>query len=273
MNSINLTSFVKRNEITIDELTEIMREKSVEIYTPQAILDIKKAVNDKLEKGEINIFNSGNDIEKSNQLFRELVQYNVISENHPPRTIFIKEMVENCIEKGTYKDNYLNRKMGRVGQPYKKEEAKLFGNITESVRKQEKERVTNLLEDKYDVTMVEVRDFLNSSNALALPYRASEKQIGSAIAKWFEEGEKGKLGKVDNKFEETYSKEQAKIYAEGGVPLTKEQEKLISKELDSAKDALAAWKADPEAPNQKKWVKHYTNLVEKYKDNLGINNN
>ncbi len=45
-------------------------------------------------------------------------------------------------------------------------------------------------------------------------------------------------------------------------------EKTLSTKLDSAKHALAAWKANPGAENQEKWVKHYTGEVEQAKSKL-----
>lgn len=38
--------------------------------------------------------------------------------------------------------------------------------------------------------------------------------------------------------------------------------------LNNAKRSLAHWKANPEAPSQKEWVKHFEELIKRYTKRL-----
>jgi len=79
-------------------------------------------------------------------------------------------------------------------------------------------------------------------------------RTGSPGAYKYEYRKEKKPSTVKDKFEQTYSKEQAKVYAEGGVPLTKEEEYAtttfgIPKTRVSAfVDEMDRWKADNYPP-------------------------
>lgn len=67
--------------------------------------------------------------------------------------IFLKN-----IEKGFYKDNYLNRKLGRVGQAYGKDDNM---NINQQqILEDFKQKVIDCLKKKYNYTKEDIKDCL-----------------------------------------------------------------------------------------------------------------
>ena len=129
-----------KNEIYKGDFDTMVELRGLETYTAGQIATFIKAVTDNISKSE------GSEAEAEELVkaeFEDLTQWVVVNDKFEKEIVFTRSPI---MEKGVYKDNAINRKLGRVGQHFKE------GGKKEEAEKKPAEK------KKEDTAKIELKD-------------------------------------------------------------------------------------------------------------------